>query len=625
MISRVYLWLFSLIISMQLYGQGRKKIELVVRDSIAYIKGSDMPYTGIGVVYADDLLTEKIHYVDGVRHGLTTKYYHKPNTVDHKGRVWANPYNGLLRYEVNYKQGIKHGVEYEYSEDGDVKHYVKYVDGQKDGVALGTVEYDGSSSFETYVHGKKEGVSLVVNLFQGNGMLYYANFVNDKEEGKVIGRFFSNNIPYGSNVSKYFYVNGKKEGAGNSKGMRGEVLMNFKNGKRHGVNITSDREKSVELYVNGKLEGVTKVYVRGVLLQSEIPYRNGKAHGVRKEFDFDGNVIKEIYYSQGIWVPTAKDIKEEVYKGVVVDEDSLVLKNGVAYQTDGVVPFTGKAEYFRSAGYFKIESFYKDGLKEKEIDYNEGFVYQRRYYEKGVLTREEYHKNRDYKEAFVFESSKVRPNDEKVVIRMYVGSESDNGELNIDANSEHWKRFSVNVINGRREGICEKYDDGVITPYEVVNYVNNRMEGQRVFERKVGDKLIINYKEGLKNGEALDFSKKKVLLRHTNYVNNREEGERISYYEDSGLIKDKSSYKYSVLHGESLSYNKNGKLITQRYYNYGLADGMMKEFYDSGRLKTEAFFVDNEYEGDVKTYAEDGKLIKVVNYSDGKLNGLTEN
>lgn len=87
--------------------------------------------------------------------------------------------------------------------------------------------------------------------------------------------------------------------------------------------------KSVEPMVNGKIEGVAKYYFESGKLNSEIPYKNGKKYGKYKVYredgtmeqtganlggklngnvkwyDASGNVIRDVYYSDGVQVPSS--------------------------------------------------------------------------------------------------------------------------------------------------------------------------------------------------------------------------------------------------------------------------------------------------------------------------------
>ena len=78
-----------------------------------------------------------------------------------------------------------------------------------------------------------------------------------------------------------YYLNGIKNGKG---------IEYYKNG-----NIYTIGE-----YLNGKLNGMTKVYSYQGYLEFEGEYRNGEKNGRGKEYDKVGNLISEKEYLNGI-------------------------------------------------------------------------------------------------------------------------------------------------------------------------------------------------------------------------------------------------------------------------------------------------------------------------------------
>lgn len=623
MISRVYLWLFSLIISVQLYGQGRKKIELVVRDSIVYIKGSDMPYTGIGVVYADDLLTEKIHYVDGVRHGLTTKYTNVFVEEVTKKKGKRKDGRGLLIYEVNYKQGIKDGMEYEYGYYGNINRRVKYVNGVKEGV-----EYTGGG-YVAYRNGQKEGPELKSHSL--NRAALYVNYVNGKEEGmKYIFSVRYNGMAPAQYTNLVLpYKNGVLDGSGIRKGGkygRETVYFNFKNGRKEGKEEyvdTSDftTKRKVYNYVNGKLDGVATYYEHDIVL-TEVPYVNGKRHGVRKNYDLNRKLIKEVYYSNGECVKEKLVIKEEVYVGKVVAVDSLQVKGGLIYEMGSSEPYTGKGEEYNERGEFWKDVFYVNGVVEHENEYDDGMLYQKKIYKNGELSKHYYSNYSSFKDDQIteFKEAEVRKKvaeSTPVVVKMYVGSESGNGELNSDASDIS---FGVKIVNGRREGTWKFDIDKKGVPTKQGMYVNNRLEGDVI--GKDGKTVIEQYKDGLLHGEVIGHEDINEKVGVTNYVDGYITGIVSRYHKNSmGSFLVEINYKYSLPCGEILYYNEKGVLEGSTTFEYGIKQGISREYYENGKVKTEVNYVDDEEQGEKKTYSPTGELLNTVYYDKGSLNG----
>ncbi|MBF0245108.1 MAG: toxin-antitoxin system YwqK family antitoxin [Planctomycetes bacterium] len=159
---------------------------------------------------------------------------------------------------------------------------------------------------------------------------------------------------------------------------------------------------------------------------------------------------------------------------------------------------------------------------------------------------------------------------------------------------------------------------------------------------------VVSYSHGKKNGKEQHFDHMKEGAKYIKYVqmeipwkDDLIEGERISYYAKD-LVSSKTSYVKGKASGESIRYDKVGKveskclmkdgyregLFTEYWpesgeikktvqYKGGFIDGPVKEFYANGKLKREMSFAQDLLHGIEKEFEADGKLIRTRYWVDG--------
>ena len=126
----------------KLRSEGIDCNELEFREDIAYLKGSDNPYTGKYFAFWNNGNKNKGNYKDGKKEGLQT-YWHK---------------NGQKKVEENYKNGKQDGLTVWWHENGQKSSEVNYKDGKQEGLNVGW-HSNGRKRFEGNMkNGKKDGV-----------------------------------------------------------------------------------------------------------------------------------------------------------------------------------------------------------------------------------------------------------------------------------------------------------------------------------------------------------------------------------------------------------------------------------------------------------------------------------
>jgi antitoxin component YwqK of YwqJK toxin-antitoxin module len=145
-------------------------------------------------------------------------------------------------------------------------------------------------------HGLKQGEWSKTHP-NGN-IAYKGSFVDDKPTGLFLYYYETGELKAEQNymendISEIKLYNKEKKviASGKYKGKTKEGEWKYYNG-----NILS----SVEVYRDGKKEGITKIYSKNGNLIEEIPYKNDKVDGVMKKFLENGKLYSEISYKDGI-------------------------------------------------------------------------------------------------------------------------------------------------------------------------------------------------------------------------------------------------------------------------------------------------------------------------------------
>ena len=158
-------------------------------------------------------------------------------------------------------------------------------------------------------------------------------------------------------------------------------------------------------------------------------------------------------------------------------------------------------------------------------------------------------------------------------------------------------------------------------------------------------KIIMNFKDGLINGEYLEYYKNGNIKEKGNYISGEINGKyienyrkgnikRVSYY-DKGKLNgiqqeyyDKSSriyreieYNYDVPVNQEKIYYENGNILSVINYRNGKKNGISKEYYDNGILQNSFNYYDDDLNGSYIEYYEDGNTKTEGEFLNDKMEG----
>lgn len=335
---------------------------------------------------------------EGYRNGKTTFYYN----------------NGKIKSEENYKNGELDGLKTTYYKNGNKESEVNYVKDKAEGYYVAynrnnTIQEEGfyedglkQGEFKYYDNlGKLEKTIFYLNdEDEGFVEYYHPNGKIDYEEqtlngwfsrttqfdtlGKVIEDQFFNKGQGKFNFKNY---NGKPKIEGNVKNHfldglykyyhgNGQVLLEryYKNGYADSIFKSyhlNGKPNATGNYLLGDKHGKWKTYYDNGKLSNEETYEYGNINGMSKVYhEYDGNIQKEIEYKNGTVHGTFKQYGEAGNLAYVLNFDDGYL---VSYSYEGkdgkLVP---AIELKNATG--KLISYYKNGNKSAEIDYDDNLI-----------------------------------------------------------------------------------------------------------------------------------------------------------------------------------------------------------------------------------------------------------
>jgi antitoxin component YwqK of YwqJK toxin-antitoxin module len=86
-------------------------------------------------------------------------------------------------------------------------------------------------------------------------------------------------------------------------------------------------------------------------------------------------------------------------------------------------------------------------------------------------------------------------------------------------------------------------------------------------------------------------------------------------FSDTNLIKEQFTYYRGQLHGEALSYHKNGQLRRKGYFLYGQLSGKWELWDEKGNKIMEAGYLNDSLNGAYITLYENGKVKETGQYA----------
>lgn len=409
-------------------------------------------------------LDDEIEYKEGVAHGVSRSYFR----------------DGSLYYEYNNEDGEKTGLHTQYYPNGAVEYYVYYSDNDFEGRYLNYSPKGDLNSDQYYTDGNQHGW----NHFHNNDGRLWSKIKFDKGFPLEILRFGPDGETWGHSK----FVNGD-----------GTDSYTYPNG----VKALS------RIYKGGSLEGLTTVYFPNKQLSAKGEYVSGDKHGPWTWYFSNGQIKEEGSYIFG----DLEGPYKEYFKDGSVDAES----NYREGKLDGMY-----TSYFRN-GNLSVTINYKFGKRHGErTSYSpDGGVQIVEYYDNG---------------------------------RLY-------GYAHQDANGK--LKEMVPIENGNAE-ISTVFPNG--KPAIQQTWKNGLVEGAfKTFYLNGQNRINATYKQGFRHGKCQWFHENGQLDFEADYYYGDKMGKG-TYYYPNGKVKSTGNYYLNEKEGTFEYFDENGQLTETRLY-----------------------------------------------------------
>ena len=338
-------------------------------------------------------------------------------------------------------------------------------------------------------------------------------------------------------------------------------------------------------YLNGKLNGASKVWYSNEQIRMEETYKNNKPDGISKTWHDNGQLECLTKYNLG-----------NVMENKCWDNEGKM--------TFSFIPLDNSGRYIN-------KRWYPNGNIESELNYKNSKLdgSQKFYFENGQLEREGFMvdgKNHGIckswnPEGVLYKEDSYFLDKKNGVIKEW--------QLDGKYIEELWK---MDQLENQKVFL----DNTLIAEF---NFSNGKMNGTQTIKDSKGKNLILqeNYREGNYDGCQKKWFENAQLEREENYSDGKKTGWQ-RYYDISGKLLGESN----LIDGTgkiSVKYANGQRAFEESYLN-GELDGLQKSWYKSGQISAEYNFVSGKRVGLQTAYSEKGEIIEDGNLIDG--NGI---
>ncbi|MBO4741943.1 MAG: hypothetical protein J5605_09960 [Bacteroidales bacterium] len=421
--------------------------------------------------------------------------------------------------------------------------------------------------------------------------------------------------------------------------------INYLNDKKQGERKTYTSEGcTIDHFQNDTIVGTSQVLRQDNSLWKTIPYIKGKANGLAKEFDKQGNLITTLEYHNGHIVH-----RENVNRTNAAGEKTgrwLSFWENENLQTDanyknnrlhGIVK-----QYDQQGNLLSVENYINGILQtdagntkklESRIDYHPNGKFKTiASYFKGVPegVRREYDTAGKVVAAYIFSEGALiaegilddQGKRQGEWTEYYTGGEvRAKGNYKNSKPIKKWKYFFENGkveimgeydTKGRKIGEWLRFYENGDTA--IVQHFNAGFEDGRYVEYDRNGKCIVSgwYEEGEETGEwTIDIG---TCLQTGNYENGLRSGKWTSYYKEEVQTPTDSTLNADE---EYVEKRVTKRLLEECNYTNGQPDGKYIACWRSGNKQCEGVYNYGKRHGRWRIFNEDGQPIVIITYKDG--------
>ena len=402
------------------------------------------------------------------------------------------------------------------------------------------------------------------------------------------------------------------------------LIIHYKQGEKDGQRIQFFQdERVVEEWVDDSLTSPVVAYTLKGKLKRLTPYADGVPHGMEKEFDTAGHVVKLSHYYHGVLTK-----REQVNR---TDQFGYKQGNWKFFWPNGNLQLEGTFVNDKRHGYFK--EYDEDGnflsVQKYENDYLVADAAETKQLERKVS----YHKNGQPAIIATYYHNKAegirREFDENGnVTKGYVFS---NGILLCEGITDmeglrqgRWKEFyetgelksEGNYQNSNRTGLWKFYFPNKTIEVSGSYDKKGRMDGEWKWYYANGELMRTEeYTNGILDGDYREYDENGNTLTEGRFEDGTEEGHWI--YRRGPSIEE-GDYFDGMRTGLWKIWHEEGNIAAEINYEQDLMNGKYTIYYENHVIKRTGKYVNGERDGIWYDYYDTGELFLTTLYKDGK-------
>ncbi len=471
------------------------------------------------------------------------------NKINSQDSIYKRFYfpSGTLSSEGNFVKNAPSGKWINYYANGNIKSHGFWRDSKLDSVWT-FYDIKGNKTLEeTYLNDYKHG--KIIKYDKSGLIKMTTNYDMGNKEGKETVFF-----PESTKVREIIFY---KKNQKNGKCFRFDKDGNIISILNYDMGLIIENEDINRKDRDGKKHGIWKEFYKNGKIKREENYFHGIIDGMVKEFNKDGGIEKINVYSDG------KEEKQKI--NLKIKRSTLIDKNG--NKMVGVV-FNGKKN-----GLFKVF-----GKNNEIVNYM--------YYNNDTLLSEGMYDSIKRKTGiwkYYFDESKLKK----------TGFFKDGKKDSI------WKYYYKSGIIQQKGAFKDNFPNGAWTWW----YENEKIKREEV------------YLMGKENGEVKEMDSLGNLLTRGKYSYGQREGE---WYYVINDYKEEGNYTMGMKIGIwKTTFMSTGKTKFIGEFLNGIPVGEHKHFYSNGKPRMIGKFENGEKEGEWKKYNSDGEIIITYQYKRG--------
>ena len=402
------------------------------------------------------------------------------------------------------------------------------------------------------------------------------------------------------------------------------LVIHYRNGMKSGPRIQylSD-ERIVENWEDDSLLSPVRTYTADGHLKRETPYLDGRPHGMEREFDTAGHIVKLSYYHRGI-----------------------LTKREQINRTDNFGYKQGKWKFFWPNGNLQLEGEYLNDKKHgffKEYDEDGNFLTVQKYENDYLVADAQETKQLERKVSY-------HPNGQPAIIATYYHGKADGLRREFDTEGKVVKGYifsnglllseGITDMEGRRQGKWKEfYPSGELKSegsYKNSNRVGDwkfyfpdktievsgsydskgRQDGEWQWYYANGQLMRSEtFENGVPEGELTEYNEEGEIVAQGNFVEGSEEGHWIFRH---NLIREEGDYFDGMRTGLWKTWFDDGKVASEIEYDQDLMNGRYTIYYENHVIKCTGRYTSGERDGMWYEYLDNGELILTTQYKNGK-------